>query len=393
MSGPLYLAWRYLLYHKVKTAILVGSIALIVFLPAGLNVLAGQSAAELTARAEATPLLVGARGSPLELVLSSLYFESSPPRTTTYREAERIRESGLADPIPLYLRFRVREHPIVGTTLEYFDFRGLALAQGRNMAVLGECVLGSRAATLLGAGPGDAIVSSPESLFDLAGAYPLEMRVVGVLAPSHGPDDLAVFVDLKTAWVIEGLGHGHQDLADPAAAAAVLSHEGDRVTANASVVQYNQITEENIDSFHFHGDLGDYPVSAVVALPHSEKSRVLLLGRYEDREAASQIVRPLAVMDQLLDTIFTIRSYVVAAIGILAVATLATAALVFLLSLRLRQREIQTMVKIGGSRASVAFVLASEVVVVLLLGVAIAGGLTGLTGLFGSAAIRTFLLS
>ena len=62
MSGPLYLAWRYLRHHWGKTAILVGSIALIVFLPAGLRVLVGQSAEALTARADATPLLVGARG-------------------------------------------------------------------------------------------------------------------------------------------------------------------------------------------------------------------------------------------------------------------------------------------------------------------------------------------
>ncbi len=67
-----YLAWRYLAHHHIKAAILVGSITLIVFLPAGLNVLVDQSAAELTARAEATPLLVGALGSSVELFLSSL---------------------------------------------------------------------------------------------------------------------------------------------------------------------------------------------------------------------------------------------------------------------------------------------------------------------------------
>jgi putative ABC transport system permease protein len=33
-----------------------------------------------------------------------------------------------------------------------------------------------------------------------------------VLERAHTPDDLAVFVDIKTAWVIEGIGHGHQDL-------------------------------------------------------------------------------------------------------------------------------------------------------------------------------------
>ena len=71
MTGTLYLAWRYLVYHRVKTAILVTSITLIIYLPVGLDVLVSQSAAQLTARAEATPLLVGAKGSPLELVLST----------------------------------------------------------------------------------------------------------------------------------------------------------------------------------------------------------------------------------------------------------------------------------------------------------------------------------
>ena len=393
MNGPLYLAWRYLLYHRVKTAILVTSIMLIVFLPVGLNVLVGQSAAELTARAEATPLLVGAKESALELVLNSLYFESDAPESTSYVQVPRMAQSGFADPIPLYVRFHARKHPIVGTTLEYFDFRGLRLAAGRRMAVLGECVVGARAAERLNVGPGDSVVSSPESVFDLAGVYPLKMRVVGVLAPSHTPDDLAVFVDLKTAWIIQGFGHGHQDLTSPGADAAVLSREGDRIVANASVVQYNEISKANIDSFHFHGDLANYPVTAVIALPHDEKSRVLLMGRYEAPDESQQIVRPRAVMSDLLTTILTVQSYVVAAILIVAVATLATAALVFLLSLRLRRREIETMVKIGGSRRSVAAVLSSEVVVVLALGVMLAGGLTLITSRFGSAAIRALLLS
>jgi hypothetical protein len=47
----LYLAWRYLAYNRGKTAVLVGSIMLIVFLPAALRVLVAQSAEELTARA------------------------------------------------------------------------------------------------------------------------------------------------------------------------------------------------------------------------------------------------------------------------------------------------------------------------------------------------------
>ena len=304
----------------------------------------------------------------------------------------RIEDSGLAQPIPLYVRFRSREYPIVGTTLEYFGFRGLEVASGRSMAVLGECVLGSRVAADLGVGPGDTVVSSPESVFDLAGVYPLKMQVVGVLAPLYTADDHAIFVDLKTAWVIQGLVHGHQDMDAPEAAAGVLKREGDNITANASVVQYNEITPDNVDSFHFHGGMDGYPISAIIAVPHDQKSGTILMGRYEADDDISQIVQPATVMNELLGTILTIREFVVAALILVAIATLATAALVFLLSLRLRRREIDTMSKIGGSRLSIGTLLVSEIVAVLLAGVLLAGLLTVLTAQFGEGLIRALLL-
>ena len=90
MSDVLYLAWRYLAYHRVKTAVLVAAVAIIVYLPVGLNIIVSQSAKELTTRAQATPLLVGAKGSPLELVLNSLYFESDTPPAMRYAEVDRV---------------------------------------------------------------------------------------------------------------------------------------------------------------------------------------------------------------------------------------------------------------------------------------------------------------
>ncbi len=397
MSGPLYLAWRYLVFHRMKATILVLSIALIAFLPAGLNVLVGESATQLRARATATPLLLGAKGSPLELALSSLYFESRPPEPIAFGEVERVAATGLADAIPLHVRFRVGAHPIVGTELAYFAFRGLELERGRPMASLGECVLGAEAALSLGMGPGDTAVSSPESAFDLAGVYPLRMRVAGVLAPSHGPDDRVVFVDLKTAWVIAGLGHGHADLREVGAAASVLRREGgpegERIVANASVKEYNEITEENLTSFHFHGDFSSHPITSVVALPRDDRSRALLMGRYTGPHETVQVFRPAGVIDDLLGTVFTVRSYIVAALGLVAAATLATTALVFTLSIRLRRREVETLVKIGGSRGSIAVVLMAEVVFVLLCSGFLAAVLTFATERLGGAAIRGLLLS
>lgn len=392
MKDVAFLAWRYLAYHQAKTATLVASIALILFLPAGLNVLVNQSAAELTTRADETPLLVGAKGSPLELVLNSLYFESRSPASIYFAHLDRISDSGLAEAIPLYVHFQTRNYPIVGTGLEYFDFRGLQITSGRMMATLGECVVGAEVARALGVGPGDSVTSSPKGVFDLGGVYPLRMSVTGVLEPSHSPDDRAVFTDLKTTWIIEGFGHGHQDLTSPEAASSVLSREGDRITANAAVVQYNEITPENIDRFHFHGDLSTYPLSAVIAIPRSEKARALLLGRYQN-DSENQLVDPRSVMDELLRTVLTVREYAIAAVAIAGCATLLTAALVFLLSIRLRRREIDTMMKIGASRQTIVSVLISEIAVVLLFAGVLAAGLTLAISRFGSALIRALILS
>ncbi len=391
MKQTLYLAWRYLAFHRLKTAILVTSITLIVYLPVGLRVLVDQSSRQLMARAVATPLIVGAKGSPLELVLNTLYFRSDYPDPLSYAQTTRIDTTGLAVAVPMCVRFNAQGHPIVGTSLEYFDFRGLRMDSGRQLVTLGECVLGSRVAASLGVGPGNHVISSPESVFDLAGVYPLRMQVVGVLAYSDGPDDDAIFVDVKTAWVIQGLGHGQLDLTRPEAAAGVLRRDSANVVGNASVVQYNEIKAENIDSFHFHGDLSEFPVTAIIAVPADERSSAILQGRYQGSEDVAQIVRPSTVMDQLLGTILTVQSFITAGAVMVGVATLATGALVFMLSLPLRRREIETLFKIGGSRLSVATAMASEIVAVLVVGVVLAAGLTLLTSQLGSVAIRALV--
>ena len=387
MLNTLYMAWRYVAHHRVKTVVLVAAISLVAYLPWGLRVLVAHGATELRSRADATPLLVGAPGSALELALSSLYFDAHSPSPTSHQELERIRGTGLAEAIPLNTRFRARQHPVVGTTLEYFEFRDLRVSSGRMPAVLGECVLGAAAARRMGLSPGSTLVSSPESVFDLAGVYPLKMQVVGVLAPSFTPDDQAVFVDVRTSWIMQGLGHGHQDLTSPSAAADVLSREGNTVRAKASVVGYNEITEANIDSFHFHGDLGAFPLTAVIAVPADEKARTLLLGRYVGDQSDAQIVRPTEVIENLLQTVFAVERFVMAAAATLAVATIAIASLVFLLSIQARRA------KIGGARTVIGVLLVSEIVFVATAATLVATGLVFATARFGPALVRSFLAS
>jgi putative ABC transport system permease protein len=251
--------------------------------------------------------------------------------------------------------------------------------------------VGSAVAAELGLSIGDFVVSSPETLFDLAGVYPLKMPVVGILAPAFSADDRAIFVDLKSAWVIAGLGHGHQELTDPRAASAVLTSEENRIVANAALVQYNEINESNRDSFHFHGELADYPVTAILPVSDDNKARTLLQGRYQSNESL-QMIAPRAVVAGLLETVFEVRRYIVAAMMMVGFATVAVVILVFMLSLRLRRGEMLTMSRIGGARALVRSLMIAEMGIVLLMAVGCAGLLTVASLVFGDALFNNVVL-
>lgn len=376
MKGALFLGWRYLAFHKVKATILTAAITLMLFLPAATRVLVNDSAAALTARADQTPIIAGSRGSPLELALNSLYFHTGKAPAMPMRTYRDLQETGLARSIPMYTRFHSHKAPIVGTSLDYFAFRRLKLAEGRMIGMLGEAVIGANVAAGRDVNAGDSIVSSPETVFDLAGTYPLKMKVVGVLEPSGTSDDDAIFVDVKTTWVIQGLGHGHQDLEKPEARAAVLNRTDDMLTANASVVEYAEITPENIGNFHFHGVDAGFPLSSVILVPPDEKSGTLLRGRYQQNESGVQLIVPFTVLNDLLDTVFTVQNYVVLGLAILGLATVAVIMLVFLLSQQLRKGEFHTLSRIGASRAFISVLIVSEILFVIVFSVILATLLT-----------------
>ncbi len=392
MIDSLYIAWQYVTHNKAKAATLIACITLIAALPLALESLLDESERQLTSRAQSTPLVIGAKGSALDLVMNTLYFDDEVPELISMAATEQVSASDLAAPVPVYARYQARGFPIVGTTLDYFEFRNLEIARGRPLAVLGECVIGAAVARELGLKPGDSLVSSPETVFDLAGVYPLKMKIVGVLRKTHTSDDLAVLVDLKTAWVIAGLGHGHDDVTKIKDRSVILDRTSDNVVANAKLMQFTEITDANIDSFHFHGDPAIYPITAVIALPSDEKSGTILRGRYLQKDANYQIVEPDDVIDGLLENIFQIKNVLDAVIAVVGVATVLAIVLVFSLSLRLREREISTIFKLGCSRMTIARLLASEIAIIVLISASLCASIVWLTNVYSNDLVRTLFI-
>ncbi|MBI2421728.1 MAG: hypothetical protein HYV27_02780 [Candidatus Hydrogenedentes bacterium] len=385
-----YLAWQYIRHNRIKSVLLVCGVTLTIVVPAAVFILVRFGEEWLMSRAASTPMVIGAKGSRVDLSLHALYFRSKAPAPIGMAEAAKLREAGLAIPVPLYGRFTARSFPIVGATLDYFDFRDLRVASGHQIAKLGDCVLGARVAQALALGAGDRLLSDSENVLDLSGAYPLNMRVTGVLAEERTEDDFAVFVDLKTAWVIAGLGHGHQDVSK-ADESVILDRTGNTVVANAALPEYTEITDENIGSFHFHGDPAGFPITALIALPRDEKSAVLLRGRYEQQDAAAQLVIPEDVVGEIMEMVFKAQRIFNYTVVCIAAATVLFLVLIISLSLRLRSTELQTLHKLGCSRHTMITLVGAELILIGGISSLFSAGALVLVLQLAPVLMRTFL--
>ncbi|MCB9548197.1 MAG: hypothetical protein H6706_20460 [Myxococcales bacterium] len=348
-----YLAAQHLRFHRVRATLLVLALGLTAFMPLAVHGLLARYGDALTRRAAATPLVLGTAGHRFDRVFNALYFRAAELDPVPYSEVDAVLASGLALPVPLHARFTARDHPVVGTTPEYYALRGLRAAAGTPPLRLGEATLGARAAAALDLRPGDRVPTDQRDLYDLTASYPLSLEVVGVFAPTGTPDDDAVFVDLKTTWTIAGIGHGH--------AAPERSGAMDPGLATAQVVN-----DENRASFHAHGDPATFPLTAIIVVPPDDKSATLLKARTNARPGL-RMISPAAVVDELLGIVLKIKRFFDAHQAITGFATLLFVGLIIGLSARMRRDELWTLAQLGASRG---FALRLQAAEWLLMGVA-----------------------
>lgn len=359
MLNAVFLAVAYMRYHRITSASLILAMSLIIAAPVATRLVLSEAETSLGARAASTPLLIGARGSSLDLALSALYFQGAVATPVTQAAVDDIWDSGLGIAIPLHTGFSASSRPVVGTTLDYFDFQGLQPKQGRLFARIGEAVIGSEVAAQLNLSVGDSLVTDTSNLFDLTGAYPLEITVSGVLESAGTPDDGALFVDMKTVWIIAGIGHGHEDV-DISASATRAADPAQRI--------YQSITPENVDTFHFHQDSASLPVSAVLVSPYDARSLTILQGRYLEAVNPLHAVEPSTVIDRLLSTLFRIGRLLDLAILVVGTAALVAIALAMGLAIQLRRQEMLTFFRLGAHRGAIIQTVLAQSALIFLAG-------------------------
>jgi putative ABC transport system permease protein len=371
MTGAAFLAFSHARHHAGRTVLLVGCLFVATLLPMGARVVLSDFQTRLLARAATTPMLAGAKGSRFDLVMAALYFRRAEVGAMTMKDWRTLSDSGLAEAIPMNVRFTARGLPIVAITPEYFELRWLRPATGSLPARIGEVVLGAGAARSLGLGAGDSLFSDQRELYDIAKPAALKMSIVGVLASVGTPDDHAVFTDIKTAWILEGASHGHAAAAKAIPDALVLERTRDKVIVSEEMVDTNEVTAANVSTFHIHGDPEALPITAVVLVPRSEKDLSILKARANAGKDI-QVVVPQQAVEEMLGYVARLRQLldVVSVLG--AGFALVLIGLVTTLSVRVRAKEIQTLSRIGAGRASIIAIFAWEIGLMIVVAAALA---------------------
>ena len=153
-------------------------------------------------------MVLGAKGSPLQLILSSIYQIDSPVGNIPLDEAERLtRNPMIKMAIPLAMGDNYRSFRIVGTTKKYLDHFGAIIGQGRLFGKELEVVIGPRVATGAGLKLGDTFSGSHG--LDAEGEEHADSKytVVGVLKATNTVTDQLILTPLSSVWAI----HEHHE--------------------------------------------------------------------------------------------------------------------------------------------------------------------------------------
>lgn len=153
-------------------------------------------------------MVLGAKGSPLQLILSSIYQIDSPTGNIPLEEAERLtRNPMIKTAIPLSMGDNYRSFRIVGTNKKYLDHFGATVAQGTLFQKDLDVVIGPRVASVAGLKLGDTFSGSHG--LDAEGEVHADTKykVVGILNATNTVADQLILTPISSVWAI----HEHHE--------------------------------------------------------------------------------------------------------------------------------------------------------------------------------------
>lgn len=343
------IAWGYLWNRKFTAILTILSVALAVALISSVLTLREETRKRFEEEGQAFDLVVGAKGSPLQLVLSSVYFMDNPTGNIPWQVYEQIKNDKeyVQSAYPIALGDNYQGFRIVGTDVGLFDHKWISpitgeerhpfqIAQGRLFEKPFEAVLGALVAKETGLNIGDSFISSHGfvKLPEVLGGHEHEQHpyvVVGILKSSNSPFDRAIFTSVDSVWDI----HSHHEDKDE-------EHRSSEKNEDEGDIRYQE--------------WGKDPRSMITAVLVQLQSPAL---RFQYREmiresTVAMAATPVEEISKLFEQFLGTAKTVLLAIGYLVVVVSALSIMIGLyLAIIQRRRDLAIMRALGASRIEI----------------------------------------
>ena len=211
------LSWSYLTAKPLNTILNVVLFTFGIAIIIVLLLFSTQVEQKLTSNSKGIDMVVGAKGSPMQIILCSIYQIDFPTGNINLFEAERLTNNRqIKQAIPLSLGDSYRGYRIVGTTPAYLEHYGMELEQGELWSESLEVVLGSNAAQLLGLRIGDRFASQHGMAEGGHGHDDHDFVVKGILKQANNVVDNLILSDIESIWIVheDEHEHGHESHGD-----------------------------------------------------------------------------------------------------------------------------------------------------------------------------------
>lgn len=201
------LALAYLRDRAATTALNIVLLATAVAMLVLLLIVSTQLGDRFERDARGVDLVVGAKGSPLQLILSSIYQVDQPTGNIPLDSIDLLRrDPGVARVVPLALGDNFRGFRVVGTEDSYLALHDATLARGRLNRADGETVIGADVARRTGATLGQRFLGS-HGLEEGEAHEEHPFIVAGILRPTGGVIDRLILTSIATVWDVHGITH------------------------------------------------------------------------------------------------------------------------------------------------------------------------------------------
>ncbi len=303
---------------------------------------------EISKNAAGIDLVVGAKGSPLQIILASIFHIDFPTGNISLADANNlVRNRLVASAIPLSLGDSYRGYRIVGTTNEYMKLYKAELDEGEQFSEEMTAIVGANVAKALNLKLGDEIASD-HGLAEGGGAHDeLPFQVVGILKQTGSVIDNLIVTSVQSVWHVHGHDeeHEHEEGGD--------LHESILLEKLGLSVTNEQLSEEDITALF----IKYRSPMAAVQLPR-------IVNGTSNLQAASPPYETARLFN-----IIGVGVEVVNILGIVIIILSAVSVFIALInSLKERKYELAIMRSMGAGRAKIFVMILIEGFILTIIG-------------------------